>query len=121
MKKRKPPVILASIIVVLISAIFVVAWPRKSSEQQLAMQDQLQEMKLTGESRETMSEEQMKMAATKSSESVETNMDPAAVDRTRPRRPKKPSIFVEEMVVSKPTPNDSSVSSQWYRPESEKN
>ncbi|MBX3118580.1 MAG: hypothetical protein KF784_05915 [Fimbriimonadaceae bacterium] len=120
MKKQKPPVILASVIVVLLGIIFAITWQGKTTQEQLAMEEQMAEMKLTGAPREATSKEQMQMATKKSSESVETSMDPASVDRTRPRKPHRPSIFVDEVVGSKPKPNDTNVSSQWYQPESKK-
>ncbi len=114
MKKQKPPVVLASIMVVLVSAIFVMVWPRKST-QEAEVKQLVNNMPVTGQSRPSATSEQLKQLAKKDAEQVEVNMDPAAMDRTRPRRPLKPTIFIDEQTVSKPTPNESSLESQWYR------
>lgn len=121
MKKQKPPVILASVMAVLLIAVFVMAWQRDPQDPQEQMREIAKNMKLTGDSRPAPTKDDIRKSAKVEKESVEMGMDPAMLDRKRPRKPKKPTIFVEGFTPTKPKPNDTTVSSQWYDKESSKN
>ncbi len=115
MKKRKPPVVLASILIVLVSVAVIMALPKRQNDdhaQKLTAEDAIP----SGTSRPTPSKDELKghLAGASSRAPEDEAMGPLGANPLK-NNPKSATIFLPKAGTFKPTPNDSAVSGQWYR------
>lgn len=115
MRKRKPPYILVSVLIVLGAMLFYV----NGGMRNFASNDQPIEVPppTSGESRETDS---TKTLAERTKNATRGAQDTMSKGGPQMIKGDVPTIKLPASQVEKPKPNDSNVSSQWYTPESRK-
>lgn len=113
MKKRKPPVVLATCLVIMLVAVGIIYAPKGSSDGHVEPTAPPPSAE-TGE-RPTLSSSQissMASSAMKGDGPVQGKPGAATVDG--------PSIAMPKVIDSKPKPNDASTSTQWYTDQTRK-
>lgn len=120
MKKRKPPVVLASVLIVLVG-LAVVLFPKENPNQPPEAPAETAERAVpTGESRKTPTKEEiagkLKIAETAKPMAVEDGPPGATAGN-----PATATIYVPKSNPVPQTPNESSTAQQWYRPDSRAN
>jgi hypothetical protein len=119
MKKKKPPVVLASTLIVLVG-LAVILFP-KSQDPSMPPQPPpktAEDVVPTGKSRSTPSKSEIK-SQQKSAESRAGAMRQAPEEGPQATlaNSANPTIFIPRYNATKQTPNDASVQGQWYRPD----
>ncbi|MBN9502597.1 MAG: hypothetical protein BGO01_17645 [Armatimonadetes bacterium 55-13] len=120
MKKRKPPIVLGTLLVIMVIATAIIYKPQGApgdhdheQEQPAANQPEPERPKMTPQ-----------QAAGINSSAMKTSAAPGSPQRAMPTRPgeesNEPSIAVPKQQNYKPKPNDSSISTQWYNEETRK-
>lgn len=116
MKKRKPPVVLASILVVLVGVAVIFNMPKNQDPNAPQTPEQKQDEAKVGESRQTPSKENLAKQIDRQSQMRE-QMDPSGPKPDSSGNAKMATIFLPKTNIEKPKPNDASVQGQWYRPD----
>ncbi|MCC7228865.1 MAG: hypothetical protein IT203_00610 [Fimbriimonadaceae bacterium] len=107
MKRRKPPIVLGTVLVIMLIAVGIIYAPRGNSEQQPMTTPPPQAEQ--GD-RPKISADQIAAAASSSMKQTGPKAMPAEGGPSKG----DPSIAVPKYTPSKQKPNDSSTSSQWY-------
>jgi len=120
MKKRKPPVVLATILVVLVVGVGIVYAPRGSSEPEQQQQP----------TPPPETQERPKVSTSEASDAIKSMMKSGGGSPQDKMPSGGPHVIGQDNGSSvkvmkapagyKPMPNDSSISSQWYTPETKK-
>ncbi|MCB8932426.1 MAG: hypothetical protein M9921_04510 [Fimbriimonadaceae bacterium] len=115
MRKRKPPYILVSVLIVLGAMLFFV----NGGMRNFASNDQPVELAppTSGESRETDS---TKTLAERTKNAARGAQDTMSKEGPAMVKGDVPTIQLPSSQIQKPQPNDSNISSQWYTPEARK-
>jgi len=117
MKKRKPPVVLASVLIVLVG-LAVVLFPKEQSMQDMQQQESNTAEKAvpTGQSRATPSKEEL---AARLKQAEKKNPGRSPEDMGGPAETTANAVTATVLIPKynpvKQVPNDASVSQQWYR------
>lgn len=116
MKKRKPPVVLASLLIVMIGAAVIINLPKNESKPGEPPQKTAEESLPAGQSRPTPSKESIKTKLQQATVGGpdEDSMEPPGREGMMGRA-KTATIFLPKASAQKQAPNDASVSGQWYR------
>lgn len=113
MKKRKSPVVLITVLVIMLVAVGIIYSPR-TANQEHAMAQPPPPTAEKGERPKISANEVASMASSSMS-------NKQAPNRSLPDEATSgPSIAVPQQTTSKPTPNDSTTSTQWYTNETKK-
>ncbi len=105
MKKRKPPVVLATCLVILLISVGIFFAPQGSGE---IHQEQVAQQPVDRQARPTVSSNEVSSMATAAMK--EQKMTPAKPGGGN----SGPSVIVPKPVSTKPKPTESSTSTQWY-------
>lgn len=116
MKKRKPPVVLASLLIVMIGAAVIINLPKSESKPGEPPKKTAEETLPAGQSRPTPSKETIKSKLQQATIGGPETDDMGGPGRGGPMgKAKTATIFLPKTSTQKPVPNDASVSGQWYR------
>lgn len=114
MKKRKPPVVLASLLVVLIGIAVVINMPKGKEEEGPKLT--AEEVIPDGASRPTPAKSDIKARLAEDAGNEHADEVRMAMDRDGSKsNPKTATIFLPKADALKQVPNDSSVQGQWFR------
>lgn len=119
MKKRKPPIVLATFLIIMVAAVALMYSPARQGQGDQPEQPQAP---TETEARPTMTQDQS-AAIVKSAMTAKPNMPRGGPQLQKPGMPgssTEPSIKMSKPANYKPTPNDSSTSTQWYTNETPK-
>lgn len=119
MKKRKPPIVLATILVIMLVAVGILFAPKSEADRQAAAAPPPPSAE-TGERPKMTADQvsQMAKGALASKPSKPGGRPTMQEDGGGPSA--GPSIAVPKQTPYKPTPNDSSTSTQWYTDQTKK-
>lgn len=127
MKKRKPPIVLATCLVLLLVAVGIIYAPKSAASPEDAQREQQEQMEQANANAERPA-----ITPTQASQFVKGQMQgakggpPTGPNGGPPKGMMGPnggdrsSIEAIKPSMVKPKPNDSSTSTQWYTPETQK-
>ena len=116
MKKRKPPILLTTVLVIMLVAVGVMYSPRGIVGEQDEHQAPPPPSAEQG-TRPTVTSDQVSAMATAN---IAGDKGPGGPELMQPSKPGRPSIAVPKQQAYKPKPNDSSTSTQWYTDQTRK-
>lgn len=121
MRKRKSPVVLATILVIMLVAVGIIYAPRGTSDphaQEMAQQQTPPPTAEQGERPKISSTDVASMASSSMTSNPQLGRAMAPGDEAKPGE--KPSIAAAPVDNAKPVPNDATTSTQWYTNETKK-
>lgn len=122
MKKRKPPVILASSLIVLLGAAVIINLPKRPTADDHGPQAQKPDSS-PGASRQTEDaatiRKQLATVGDEGREGMQRPEDPTGAGSQA--NPKTATIYIPRPTATKQMPNDASVQAQWYRDQARAN
>lgn len=118
MKRRKPPVVLASLLVVFVGVAVIISLPKKHGGDEHGAKMTAEEAIPDGSGRPTPPKEALKaqLGSEAENNAPDEAMGPLGKNPLK-NNPKSATVFLPKAMAHKPAPNDSAVSGQWFRDE----